>query len=113
MVEASIFGQKVIIINKEDIAIGMLELKNVKYSDRPVIPMANDLVGWKDGLGMLSVGDRFRSHRKMFHQAMGTAATFAEHHAIVEREMHKFLQKIQELPEDLSKHIRRLVVRNG
>jgi len=109
MVSVSLFGQKMLIVNKHDIAFELLDKKSVKYSDRLVVPMAYDLVGWKHGLGMLCVGDRFRSHRKMFHQVIGTPATFEKHHPVVEHEMHQMLKKILERPLDFAKHIRRYV----
>ena len=102
-----------LIVNKHDVAFELLDKKSAKYSDRLVVPMAYDLVGWKHGLGMLCVGDRFRSHRKMFHQVIGTPATFEKHHPVVQHEMHQMLKKILDGPADFAKHIRGCVCQLG
>jgi len=109
MVGVSILGQDMLVINTEEIAVELLDKKSLKYSDRPNVAMAGELVGWKDSLGMLSLGDRFRKHRKMIHQVIGTPATTAKHHAVQEREVRQLLVKLLEAPHDFAKHIRRYV----
>ncbi len=85
----------------------MLEKKSRIYSDRPVIPMGGELVGWKDTLGLLPYGQRFRSYRKMIHQVIGTHEAMSKFHHIEEMETHRFLKLIQTGPEELASHIRR------
>ena len=85
----------------------MLEKKSRIYSDRPVIPMGGELVGWKDALGLLPYGQRFRNYRKMIHQVIGTHEAMSKFHRIEELETHRFLKLVQTKPEELASHIRR------
>jgi len=47
MVSVSVFGQQMVILNSAQTAIEMLDKKSLIYSDRPIIPMGGELVGWK------------------------------------------------------------------
>ncbi|KAG2139587.1 cytochrome P450, partial [Suillus bovinus] len=67
-------GRHIIVLNSVKTAMEMMDSKSTLYSDRPVIPMAGELVGWKDSLPLLPYGDRFRLYRRNFHQVIGTRA---------------------------------------
>jgi hypothetical protein len=103
----SIFGQRMVILNNAQLAMDMLDKKSSIYSDRPVIQMGGELVGWKNALVLLPYGDRFRNYRKMFHQVIGTPAAMAAFNPIEEEETHKFLKRVLKSPEDLAAHVRK------
>jgi len=107
IVSVSIFGQRMIILNNVQQAMDMLDKKSSIYSDRPIIQMGGELVGWKNTLVLLPYGDRFRNYRKMFHQVIGTPAAMAAFHPIEEDETHKFLKRVLKSPEDLATHVRK------
>jgi cytochrome P450 len=67
--------------------------------------MGGELMGWKNILGLTRYSDRFRTHRKHFHQVFGSQATFSKFHAIEESETQKFLQKLLDSPQKLISHI--------
>jgi len=79
-------GKHIVVLNSVKAAIEMLDKKSSKYSDRPILPMCGELVGCKYGLALLPYGDLFRETRM---------------------EVHKFLRRVHERPEQLAMHIRR------
>ncbi|KAG1804497.1 cytochrome P450 [Suillus subaureus] len=87
-------------------AVDMLDKKGAVYSDRPVLPMAGELVGWKPSLALLPYGDRCRQQRKNIHQIMGNRATLEVHHPIEEIETRRFLKRVFSNPEQLQAHVR-------
>lgn len=102
----TILGQPLIILNSAQAAFDMLDKKSAIYSDRPVLQMGGELVGWKNTLVLLPYGDRFRRYRKLFHQLIGSSSGMKRFLPIEEHEMHRFLRKLVAKPEDLSTHIR-------
>lgn len=107
LVDLVIFGQHYMIVNSVTMAGKMLEKKSHKYSERPILQMGGELIGWKDILTLLPYGPRFRNHRKMFHQVIGTPAAMTRFHHIKEYETHRFLKSLLASPDDLLSHIRK------
>ena len=107
LMSASVFGQQIIIVSSAKTAIEMLEKKSRIYSDRPVVHMSGELIGWKDTLALLPYGRRFRSYRKMFHQVIGTYDAMSRFHHIEELQTHHFLKRLLANPEELARNIRR------
>ncbi|KAF6751633.1 cytochrome P450 [Ephemerocybe angulata] len=107
IVSISIFGQEFVVVNSTDLAIDMLEKRSAIYSDRPVMEMGGELVGWKNTLVLIPYGERFRTYRKMFHQVIGTNVSMSNFHPIEEQETQKFLQALLTKPEDFPSHIRK------
>ena len=89
------------------VAVEMLEKKSRIYSDRPAIQMAGELMGWKDVLGFLPYGQRFRKYRRIFHHSIGTHDAMSKFYHIQEMETHRFLKLVQAKPEELINYIRR------
>ncbi|KAL4071144.1 cytochrome P450 [Scleroderma yunnanense] len=106
IVHIHVFGQHIILINSAKTAVEMLDKKSVKYSDRPVLPLAGDLLGCKRSLPLLSYGDTFRETRKRFHRTIGTRAAVEEYSDIETIEIHRFLKRVLAKPEQLVAHIR-------
>jgi hypothetical protein len=88
----------------------LLDKKGTVYSDRPVLPMAGELVGWKHTLALLPYGDRCRQQRKNIHQIIGNRAALEVYHPIEEIETHRFLKRVFSNPEQLQAHVRQYVV---
>lgn len=106
IVSISVLGQRLIIINSAKTAVEMLDKKSRIYSDRPVMQMGGELVGWKNTLVLVPYGARFRNHRKDFHQLIGTHTSMLRFHPIEELETHRFLKRVLKKPEDLADHVR-------
>ncbi|CAA7266287.1 unnamed protein product [Cyclocybe aegerita] len=107
IISVSVLGQQMIILNSAEVAIDMLDKKSSVYSDRPVMQMGGELVGWKNTLVLIPYGDRFRNYRRLFHQSIGTPASMSEFHAVEEKETHRFLKNVLAQPEHLADHVRR------
>jgi len=103
----SIFGQTIVVLNSVDAAIDMLEKKSVIYSDRPVLQMGGELVGWKKTLVLVPYGDRFRNYRKLFYKSIGSNTAMSKFSSSGEIETHQFLKKILANPDDLAAHVRK------
>ena len=107
MVSVNIFGQRIVLINSAKTAVEMLDKKGSIYSDRPVIPMGGELVGWKNTLVLLPYGARFRRFRRMAHQLFGNNVTMKKFHPVEELETRRFLKRVLATPDDLEGHIRK------
>ncbi|KAG2117032.1 cytochrome P450 [Suillus discolor] len=104
-----ILGQHIIVLNSVKTAMDMMDSKSTVYSDRPVIPMTGELVGWKTSLPLQPYGDRFRMFRRHFHKVMGTCAAVDIYNVIKEVETHRFLKRVLAKPDQLQEHVRRTV----
>lgn len=104
---AEVLGQHMIILNSVNAAIEMLDKKSSIYSDRPVLPMGGELVGWKNTLVLLPYGDRFRAYRRNFHHVIGSRAHMEAYHHVEAIETHRFLQRVLAKPSELSAHVRK------
>ncbi|TFY83864.1 hypothetical protein EWM64_g140 [Hericium alpestre] len=106
LVYVNIMGSPLLVINSLRAAKDMLEKKASIYSDRPVLPMGGQLVGWEESLGLTQYGDQSNRYRKLFHQVMGTRATVEQWHPLVNMETVRMLQRILKEPEHTFGHIR-------
>ena len=106
MTTVSVFGQPMIVVNSAQTAMDMLDKKSAIYSDRPVMPMGGELVGWKDTLVLVPYGERFRNYRKFFHQVIGSNSSVSLFYHIEELETHRFLKSVLKTPDELVTHIR-------
>ncbi|KAG2366904.1 cytochrome P450 [Suillus spraguei] len=100
-----VLGHHIIVLNSVKSAMDMLDKKGTVYSDRPVLPMAGELVGWKHSLFLLPYGDRWRQYRKNIHQIMGSRAALHVYYPIEEIETRKFLKRVFSNPEQLRAHV--------
>ncbi|KAG1756031.1 cytochrome P450 [Suillus lakei] len=101
-----VLGRHIIVLNSVRTAMEMLDNKSTVYSDRPVLPMGGELVGWKDSLPLVPYGDRFRWYRKNIHRVIGSRAAVDIYSQIEEVETHRFLKRVLAEPDQLQKHVR-------
>ncbi|KAG1745653.1 cytochrome P450 [Suillus lakei] len=101
-----VLGRHIIVLNSVKATVEMLDNKSTLYSERPVLPMSGELVGWKDSLPFLPYGDRFRQHRKNFHRVIGNRAAVGAYSEVGEVETHRFLKCVLAKPDELQKHVR-------
>ncbi|KAG1745654.1 cytochrome P450 [Suillus lakei] len=101
-----VLGRHIIVLNSVKTTMEMLDSKSTLYSERPVVPMSGELVGWKGALPFLPYGDRFRRHRKNFHRVIGSHASVDAYNEIEEVETHRFLKRVLAKPDELQKHVR-------
>ncbi|KAJ7133337.1 cytochrome P450 [Mycena epipterygia] len=94
----SVFGQTMVIVNSVKVAEDLLDTRGANFSDRPVIPMGGELMGFKNVLAMSQHGDRVRKERKLFHQLFGTQSTIKQFVPILSSEICKLLQNVLRKP---------------
>ncbi|OAX35000.1 cytochrome P450, partial [Rhizopogon vinicolor AM-OR11-026] len=76
IVYISVLSMDIIVLNSEEVANELLEGRSRIYSDRPYIS-TRDLFGWEWATTMLSYGERFKTHRRLFHQAFRPEAVLS------------------------------------
>ena len=103
----TVLGQPIIIINSAEVAGDMLDKKSVIYSDRPILQMAGELVGWKHTLVLLPYGARFRRYRRLCHSLIGSQVVVKRFFPSEELEARRFLRRVLMKPDDLSAHVRK------
>ncbi|KAJ7746782.1 cytochrome P450 [Mycena maculata] len=103
----SVFGQQMTIINSAQVAMDILDKKSSIYSDRPVVPMGGELVGWKNTLALTPYGERFRNYRRLAHSVFGSRSSMAGFEPLEETETHRFLKRLVSTPDGLQDHIRK------
>ncbi|KAF9268235.1 cytochrome P450 [Marasmius fiardii PR-910] len=103
----TVLGQTIIILNSLKAAVGMLDKKSSIYSDRPVLQMGGEMVGWKNTLVLLPYGDRFRRYRRLFHGSIGSQGIMARYHPTLEMETKRFLERVLKDPVHVQDHIRK------
>jgi len=101
-----VLGQHMIVLNSMKTAMEMLDKKSSMYSDRPVLPMGGELVGWKHALVLLPYGDRFREYRKNIHRVIGSRAALHLYHPFLGIETHRFLKCVLAKPDQLQSHVK-------
>lgn len=108
LVSASVLGRTMIIINSFEVADALLNQKGSIYSDRPILPMATELVGWDRTIALLRNGDRHRYYRSLYQRVMGTHEAVQKYHALIEDETRHSMRRIlsQHEPGDILKHLR-------
>ncbi|TFY82542.1 hypothetical protein EWM64_g1477 [Hericium alpestre] len=99
-----ILGQPMIIINSLQAANDMLEKKSNLYSDRPLLEMAGEIVGFKDTLALSPYGERWRESRRMMHRIMGSRTNLEKFHPVEELETRRFLKCVLDQPDSAHLH---------
>lgn len=100
-----------VILNSLDAAIDLLEKKSSIYSDRPVMPMAGEMLLWSQTLVLSPYpSDRFRDIRRYLHRYVGSRGQLervAQTHQLIEDETRRFLQQTLRNPLQFIAHIRK------
>lgn len=94
-----------IVLNAREVAFDILDKKGAIYSERPVLQIAGERLGWNVISAFLPYGKELRTHRKHFSQLLGTNASIKRFHPIQEDEARRFAQCLLRSPNDLFQHI--------
>jgi hypothetical protein len=82
-----------IIVNSLKVAEDLLDAHGANFSERPVIPMGGELVGFKNAIALSQYGDRVRKERRMFHQSFGSQMAIKQFMPLFSSELKKLLKK--------------------
>ncbi|KAJ7720782.1 cytochrome P450 [Mycena metata] len=101
MVEA--MGQKICIINSYKVANDLLNERSAVYSDRPPMPMVNDL--YKFNMGLQPYGPVYKKHRKAFQHSFNRREANS-YQPVQTRENTLLLEKLLADPAKFDSHLR-------
>ncbi|THU98690.1 cytochrome P450 [Dendrothele bispora CBS 962.96] len=99
------FGESTIVVNSAKAVDELFEKRSANYSDRPKMYMANELMKWAWNLAHMRYSDRWRLHRKTFHQYF-QQRQIPEFYPIQRESATLFLNKLIEDPEEFHDHVR-------
>ncbi|KAH7884352.1 cytochrome P450 [Phlebopus sp. FC_14] len=103
LVYSSFFSQEIIVINSEKVAKALLDRRSKIYSDRPDVPL-NQLFGLGFNTVFMRYGDRWRLHRRLFHQALRLDAV-PNYRPMQQRKSHSLLLNLLQEPESCFQHL--------
>jgi hypothetical protein len=119
-------GQPVVILNTAQAAIDLLDKRSNIYSDRPDFHFFEELVvafsqnstttvtnflrsGWSDCLTFLSLGPKFRKHRKMLQNAF-TPVNCGPYQSRQEELAQALAARLLEKPAEWDRHLVKYVI---
>ena len=103
----NVLGQDTIILNSSKAAIDLLDKRSATYSDRPILMMGGEIVGWNRSLALTQYGPRFREYRKFMNRFVGTRASMENFAPLQEKETAKFLARVMADPGSLIQQTRK------
>lgn len=96
-----------VILNSSDVADEMLDKKSAIYSDRPVFPVAGEVIGWRRILAFHQYGSRWREIRRLFSRTIGAHNSLVRLADGLEQEAYEFARRIAADPANLTQHSQR------
>lgn len=102
----SALGRQMVIVSSAQV-MEELDKKGAIYSDRPVLPMGGQLVGYDQTIVLLPYGSRWRTYRKHFARVVGPGKAIQGLHPLIEEEGKTFLRRVAKTPDDLLSHLRK------
>lgn len=96
-----------IILNSQTIMEEFDKANSIGYSDRPVLQMGGELVGYNQTLVLLRYGPRFRTYRKHIARHFGSGKPIRAMQPIIARETRRFLKGVLANYENLELHLRK------
>ena len=123
MIYFNVLGHHFLILGSFKRTTDLFEKRSSNYSDRKHLPMLMDLyvsdslhlkryekkvcfrMGWDFNFGLLPYGVSWRRHRRSFHQHFNINAV-SKYLPIQRREVHTFLRRLLDTPDDFLHHIR-------
>lgn len=109
ILSVKLLGRPMIIVNSASI-LEELDKKGAIYSDRPVLEMGGELLGYSQTLVLMAYGSRFRTYRKHFSRYIGSPKPIQQLFPLIEQESRLFLKRTLAKPDNLMAHLRKYVL---
>ena len=103
----NVLGKETILLNSSKAAVDLLDKRSANYSDRPILMMCGEIIGWNRSLGLVQYGSRFREIRKYLSRLIGTRTSMEKFTSLQEKEMAKCVARIMADPGSLVHQIRK------
>ncbi|KAJ5356014.1 Cytochrome P450 E-class group I [Penicillium concentricum] len=100
-------GRTLIILNKAEMAIDLMEKRSAIYSSRPQSVFCADLVGWKRMVVVNGDAAVVRTHRKYITGLLGSKNSILNRHTQLDLGARYLLLQILQQPDSLIENIRR------
>ena len=107
IMSVDVLGQRMIVVNSVEIATDLLEGRSSNYSDRPILTMGGEIVGWNGALALTNYGPRFKELRRLLASAIGSIRNVERYYPLEELETRKFLARVTARPGELPQQIRK------
>ncbi|KAG2366781.1 cytochrome P450 [Suillus spraguei] len=108
IIYARLLNKPVIVINSEGVAKNLLEERSTIYSDRPQ-SFVYEYFASDFNVGLMPYGDKWRLHRRVFHQAF-RQAVIPTYHAVQLRAAHKMLFNLLQDPGNYPSHFQMFIM---
>ncbi|KAI2640922.1 cytochrome P450 oxidoreductase OrdA-like protein [Xylaria nigripes] len=102
----TVLGTTYVVLHSAELAFQLLEKKSTIYSSRARSVFGGEMLGWEHTVALQPYGKQFRTYRKYVHTMIGTQATVAPYIPLQEKEVHRFLLRVLQEPENLFSNIR-------
>ncbi|KAI1422341.1 cytochrome protein [Xylaria sp. FL1777] len=99
-------GTTIILLHSHELTSELFEKRSANYSSRTRLVFGGEMAGWGNITGILKYDRHFRAQRKAVHTIMGTPSLSSAYLPLQEAEVHRFLFRVLDKPEDLVQHIR-------
>ena len=106
ILSVNLLGRPMIIVNSTNI-MDELDKKGALYSDRPVLEMGGEMLGYSQTLVLIAYGARFRTYRKHFSRYLGSPKPIKQLYPLIEREGRRFLKRTLVNDHDVLPHLRK------
>ncbi|KAF9560814.1 cytochrome P450 [Agrocybe pediades] len=103
-----VFGKTTIVLNSLKAAMEVLDKKSSTSSDRPRLVMADELMGWDWDFAHMAYSDRWRRHRRIFHQYF-QPRNLSSYYPIQKKVTSNLLSQLGRSPENFAAHVRQYV----
>ncbi|THH30968.1 hypothetical protein EUX98_g3209 [Antrodiella citrinella] len=98
-------GLSVVILNSAEACADLMDKRSTNYSSRFPLTMLNDLMGYHWAISLMPYNERWRRHRRTFHQYFGTRAA-ESFKGVQTAQSQELLRRLKSTPEHFVKHIR-------
>ncbi|KAJ7648324.1 cytochrome P450 [Mycena polygramma] len=103
-------GTSIIILSSARAVHDLLEQRSSVYSNRPRLPMLNELMGWDFSLGLMPYGDHWLAHRKLVQNAVHPTA-LPRLRPVQVSATHELLRRTLQEPDQVLDHARHMAGR--
>ncbi|KAJ7509506.1 cytochrome P450 [Mycena galericulata] len=107
IISLSFLGETIIVLNSPTAVDTLLEDKSAIYSDRPELPMLNDLVGFDWHFATMRYGPKWKIHRKVFMQQFKPSDLLL-HRPTELKAARVLLQRLLASPAKFERHLRHM-----
>ncbi|KAJ3526568.1 hypothetical protein NMY22_g10111 [Coprinellus aureogranulatus] len=105
MVHLNALGMQILVVGTLRRALDLLDKRAANYSDRPSLAVLEITKNSEWNFSLMPYGSRWRLLRRTFHSFL-SPSLIAQYHPIMHEEIHRFLGKLRDKPQDFMDHIR-------